>query len=130
MGYSPIYIFGRSATKLESMVSTFPTSYNIRVVEDVSKLDTVPNVAIGTIPGDRPIDPAMRENLCHLFDRTEQVDPDRVKSIDKSPRVLLEMAYKPAVTPLMQLASDSGWQTVPGLEVLVGQGVFQVSASL
>jgi len=130
MGYSPIYIFGRSPAKLESMVSTFPTSYNIRVVEDISKLDTVPDVAIGTIPGDKPIDPAMRENLCHLFDRTEQVDPDRVKSIDKSPRVLLEMAYKPAVTPLMQLASDSGWETVPGLEVLVGQGVFQVSASL
>ncbi|ODM18599.1 Pentafunctional AROM polypeptide [Aspergillus cristatus] len=125
MGYSPIYIFGRSPAKLESMVSTFPTSYNIRVVEDISELDTVPHVAIGTIPGDKPIDPAMRENLCHLFDRTEQVDPDRVKSIDKSPRVLLEMAYKPAVTPLMQLASDSGWETVSGLEVLVGQGVFQ-----
>lgn len=125
MGYSPIYIFGRSASKLESMVSTFPTSYNIRIVEDVSKLDTVPNVAIGTIPGDKPIDPAMRENLCHLFDRTEQVDPDHIKSINKSPRVLLEMAYKPAVTPLMQLANDSGWNTVPGLEVLVGQGVFQ-----
>lgn len=130
MGYSPIYVFGRSPAKLESMVSTFPTSYNIRVIEDISKLDTVPHVAIGTIPGDKPIDPAMRENLCHLFDRTEELDPDRVKSIDKSPRVLLEMAYKPAVTPLMQLASDSGWDTVPGLEALVGQGIFQVSTPL
>ena len=125
MGYSPIYIFGRSPAKLQGMVSSFPSSYNIRVVEESAKLDTVPNVAIGTIPGDKPIDPAMRETLCHLFDRTEEADPDRVKSIDKSPRVLLEMAYKPAVTPLMQLASDSGWDTVPGLEALVGQGVFQ-----
>ena len=125
MGYSPIYIFGRSPAKLQGMVSSFPSSYNIRVVEESAKLDTVPNVAIGTIPGDKPIDPAMRETLCHLFDRTEEADPDRVKSIDKSPRVLLEMAYKPTVTPLMQLASDSGWDTVPGLEALVGQGVFQ-----
>lgn len=125
MGYSPIYIFGRSPAKLQGMVSSFPSSYNIRVVEESAKLDNVPNVAIGTIPGDKPIDPAMRETLCHLFDRTEEADPDRVKSIDKSPRVLLEMAYKPAVTPLMQLASDSGWDTVPGLEALVGQGVFQ-----
>lgn len=125
MGYSPIYIFGRSPAKLQGMVSSFPSSYNIRVVEESAMLDTVPNVAIGTIPGDKPIDPAMRETLCHLFDRTEEADPDRVKSIDKSPRVLLEMAYKPAVTPLMQLASDSGWDTVPGLEALVGQGVFQ-----
>lgn len=127
MGYSPIYIFGRTPSKLHGMVSTFPTSYNIRVVEEPAKLDTVPHVAIGTIPGDQPIDPAMRETLCHLFDRTEEVDPDRVKSMDKSPRVLLEMAYRPVVTPLMQLASDSGWNTIPGLEVLVGQGVYQVS---
>jgi len=38
---------------------------------------------------------------------------------------LLEMAYKPAVTSLMQLAANSGWKTVPGLEALVGQGVWQ-----
>jgi pentafunctional AROM polypeptide len=25
----------------------------------------------------------------------------------------------------MQLASDAGWKTIPGLEVLVGQGVNQ-----
>ncbi|KAK5695132.1 3-dehydroquinate dehydratase (3-dehydroquinase), partial [Elasticomyces elasticus] len=29
MGYSPIYIFGRTPSKLQSMVSTFPTNYNI-----------------------------------------------------------------------------------------------------
>ena len=127
MGYSPIYVFGRTPSKLQSMVSTFPTNYNIRIVDESTKLDTVPHVAIGTIPGDKPIDPAMRETLCRLFDRTEEVDPDRVKSIEKSPRTLLEMAYKPVVTPLMRLASDSGWDTIPGLEVLVGQGVFQVS---
>ena len=40
-------------------------------------------------------------------------------------KVLLEMAYKPAVTSLMQLAGNSGWRTVPGLEALVGQGIHQ-----
>ena len=40
-------------------------------------------------------------------------------------KVLLEMAYKPAVTSLMQLAGKAGWITVPGLEALVGQGVHQ-----
>jgi len=35
------------------------------------------------------------------------------------------MAYKPAVTPLMELAVQRRWKTVNGLEVLVGQGVYQ-----
>ncbi|KAK1146550.1 3-dehydroquinate dehydratase (3-dehydroquinase) [Aspergillus melleus] len=125
MGYSPIYVVGRSAGKLESMVSTFPTSYNIRIVGPQEKIDSVPSVAIGTIPADRPIDPAMRETLCHMFERAQEADAEIVKTGDKAPRVLLEMAYKPAVTALMQLASDAGWQTIPGLEVLVGQGWYQ-----
>ena len=40
-------------------------------------------------------------------------------------KVLLEMAYKPTVTSLMQLAERAGWITVPGLEALVGQGIHQ-----
>lgn len=127
MGFSPIYVVGRTASKLESMVSTFPTNYNIRVVDNRAQLDTVPQVAIGTIPADRPIDPVMRETLCHMFERAQEIDGTLIgKSSDTSKhRVLLEMAYKPAVTALMQLASDAGWSTIPGLEVLVGQGVHQ-----
>ena len=63
-----------------------------------------------------------------MFEAAQKEDGTLIgKSVDdKSPRVLLEMAYKPAVTALMQLATDSGWKTIPGLEVLVGQGVNQV----
>lgn len=127
MGFSPIYVVGRTASKLEGMVSTFPTNYNIRIVDSRTQLDTVPQVAIGTIPADRPIDPVMRETLCHMFERAQEIDGTLIgKSSDASKhRVLLEMAYKPTVTALMQLASDAGWTTIPGLEVLVGQGVHQ-----
>ncbi|KAJ5676826.1 uncharacterized protein N7477_002459 [Penicillium maclennaniae] len=127
MGFSPIYVVGRSASKLEGMVATFPTNYNIRIVDNHTQLDSVPKVAIGTIPADRPIDPSMRETLCHMFERAQEADGKLIgKSIDEqSPRILLEMAYKPSVTALMQLASDAGWKTIPGLEVLVGQGVQQ-----
>ncbi|CEL09543.1 Putative Pentafunctional AROM polypeptide [Aspergillus calidoustus] len=125
MGYSPIYIVGRSPAKLEGMVSTFPSSYNIRVVDGVGSLETIPSVAIGTIPADQPIDPGMRETLCHMFERAQEADATSIKSVEHAPRVLLEMAYKPQVTALMRLASDSGWKTIPGLEVLVGQGWYQ-----
>lgn len=126
MGFSPIYIVGRNPAKLESMVSTFPTSYNIQIVEGNEKLEHVPHVAIGTIPADRPIDPGMREILCHMFERAQEADADASRTIEGSPRVLLEMAYKPRVTALMQLAVDAGWTTIPGLEALIGQGVHQV----
>ncbi|KAJ5430777.1 Shikimate kinase [Penicillium cf. griseofulvum] len=122
MGFSPIYVVGRTASKLEGMASTFPTNYNIRVVDNQTQLDIVPQVAIGTIPADCPIDPTMRETLCQVFKRAQEIDSTSESS---KPRVLLEMAYKPTVTALMQLASDAGWSTIPGLEVLVGQGVHQ-----
>ncbi|KAL3479812.1 EPSP synthase-domain-containing protein [Aspergillus californicus] len=125
MGYSPIYIVGRSPAKLESMASTFPSSYNIRIVDGAASLDSVPHVAIGTIPADKPIDPVMRETLCLMFERAQEADAEAIKAVDHAPRVLLEMAYKPQVTALMRLASDSGWKTIPGLEVLVGQGWYQ-----
>lgn len=127
MGYSPIYIVGRSPAKLASLVSSFPDDINIRVVEEGKDLQSIPTVAIGTIPADKPIDPSMREVLCQLFEDGQKQDAETEKTQGKKPRrVLLEMAYKPAVTSLMQLASDADWNTVPGLEVLVAQGVYQV----
>ena len=42
--------------------------------------------------------------------------------------MLLEMAYKPSVTPLMELAQKYAWKTIPGLEVLAAQGLYQFEA--
>jgi pentafunctional AROM polypeptide len=128
MGYNPICILGRSPAKLKNMAATFPASYNIQLVLESTQVESIPRVAIGTIPGDEPIDPNIREVLCHMFDHAQEVN----KGLDregKPPRVLLEMAYKPDITPLMRLASDAGWATVSGLEALVGQGVYQVGRS-
>ncbi|PGH09394.1 pentafunctional AROM polypeptide [Helicocarpus griseus UAMH5409] len=126
MGYSPIYIVGRSPDKLASMAATFPADHDIRILDDPSTLDaqSLPTVAIGTIPGDKPIEPHMREVLCQLFGMCEKESGQR-GGIGGVKRILLEMAYKPSVTSLMQLASDAGWTVLPGLEVLVAQGVYQ-----
>ena len=147
MGYSPLYLIGRNKEKLQSLISAFDNDYNIRIlstVDDVTALSStsdsssttnstlpdLPNVAVGTIPGDVPIAPDMREVLCHIFEANDPSTTTTVGQLAGSgskKRVLLEMAYKPAVTALMQLAKNSGWETVPGLEALVGQGVHQVS---
>ena len=127
MGYAPIYVIGRNLSKIEDMISSFPAEYNIVIVDNRAKIEAVPEIGVGTIPGDKPIDPAMRETICQLFELAQQEDVASGKRIgDKSTRVLLEMAYKPSVTALMQLASDAGWTTIPGLEALVGQGMHQV----
>ncbi|PQE27517.1 Pentafunctional AROM polypeptide protein [Rutstroemia sp. NJR-2017a BBW] len=59
----------------------------------------------------------MRETLAVLL-RHE-------KKEEGKQRTLLEMAYKPAQTPLMRMAEDAGWVAIPGLEVLSAQGWFQ-----
>lgn len=73
-------------------------------------------MAVGTIPADQPIDSVIRETLCALFDAAKTKDEQRI---------LLEMAYKPSVTALVQLGQNAGWKSILGLEVLVGQGVHQ-----
>lgn len=123
MGYAPIYVLGRSPAKIKDMVSTFPAEYEIEVLGEGDKKDVDPaslvvRVAIGTIPGNEPIEPSMRELLSAIFNYRQE-SGSHVK------HVLLEMAYKPAVTPLMQMARDAGWVVVPGLEVLIGQGIRQ-----
>ena len=123
MGYSPLYMVGRSPKRVQAVIDTFPPDYQIRLlasVEEVEALPQGPSVAIGTIPGDRPIEGSLHEIICHLLQA-----PEMGKS---TPRVLLEMAYKPDVTPLMHLARGAQWVTIPGLEALSGQGYYQVSS--
>ncbi|KAF1848996.1 Pentafunctional AroM protein [Cucurbitaria berberidis CBS 394.84] len=120
MGYGPIYLLGRNAAKIEALKNNFPAEYNLHVLTSaaqVASLESIPTVAIGTIPADQPIDPAIRETVIELF--------EKARSLAGGERILLEMAYKPPVTALIQLGQDAGWKTVNGLEVLVGQGVHQ-----
>ncbi|MCJ1422013.1 3-dehydroquinate dehydratase (3-dehydroquinase) [Xylographa parallela] len=120
MGYSPLYLVGRSPEKLKSLIETFPNTYQLQAItslEEVSGIEKVPYIAIGTIPADKPIDRDTEAILKELFRLSSQ--GARIKG------TLLEMAYKPRTTALMKLATDVGWDTIPGLEILAGQGLFQ-----
>ncbi|EMF14621.1 Pentafunctional AroM protein [Sphaerulina musiva SO2202] len=119
MGYSPIYLLGRNKTKLAQLTASFPAEYNITLLsspEEARQVAVPPVVAVGTIPGDLPIDTTLESILQTVFAQSAATTRSKV---------LLEMAYKPAVTQLMELAEKSGWNTVPGLEALVAQGVHQ-----
>ncbi|MCJ1381673.1 3-dehydroquinate dehydratase (3-dehydroquinase) [Xylographa soralifera] len=120
MGYSPLYVVGRNPEKLKSLIETFPKTYQLQGItswEEGSGLEQVPYIAIGTIPADKPIDRHTEAILKELF---------RLSSRDARRKgILLEMAYKPRTTALMKLATEVGWDTIPGLEALAGQGLFQ-----
>ena len=130
MGYSPIYLVGRNKAKLGALTHSFSEDYNIELLSTADEVRQIPEgnqpvVAIGTIPGDTPIDPPLREILCAIFQVGATAANTAGVTAGNARKVLLEMAYKPAVTSLTQLAGNSGWRTVPGLEALVGQGIHQ-----
>ncbi|MCJ1405744.1 3-dehydroquinate dehydratase (3-dehydroquinase) [Xylographa trunciseda] len=117
----PLYVVGRNPEKLKSLIETFPDTYQLQVLsslEDASSLEQVPQIAIATIPADKPIDHHTEAILKELFRLPPQ--SSRQKAI------LLEMAYQPRTTAVMDLATQLGWETISGLEALAGQGLFQV----
>lgn len=134
LGFSPIYVLGRSPEKLEGLIRSFPDDYDLKAlssVGDARNLPSLPVIAIGTIPADKPIDPGMEEALQYLFHyQSSTTSPsdnehDRQAEEEKPLRVLLDMAYKPVITALLKMAAQEGWKTIPGSEVLAAQGIFQ-----
>ncbi|KAI9783955.1 MAG: 3-dehydroquinate dehydratase (3-dehydroquinase) [Geoglossum umbratile] len=121
MEYSPIYLVSRSPGKLGPVIESFPKDWRLEVlesIESVNQLGEIPVVAIGTIPADKPIEQNMREVLASIFRHPKAHQ-------HQQQRTLLEMAYRPRVTSLMQMAKDAGWLTIPGLEALAAQGFYQ-----
>ncbi|OAA58845.1 pentafunctional AROM polypeptide [Cordyceps fumosorosea ARSEF 2679] len=116
LGFSRIYVVGRTAENVATMIADFPDDYNLQAVTDIAAITTPPNVVVSTIPGDKPIDPM-----------TEKVISAVVNAATAASRqhVLLDMAYKPRATPAVKIAESAGWPTIPGLEVLASQGWYQ-----
>jgi pentafunctional AROM polypeptide len=121
LNYSPIYMVARNSAAVKTIAESFPAEYDIQPLETPEQAAALsasrPNVVITTIPADKPIDPNMREVLVAVL---------RDQKASEGTRVLLELAYTPRHTALMQLAEDAGWRTIPGLEVLAAQGWYQV----
>ncbi|KAI0378406.1 Pentafunctional AroM protein [Hypomontagnella monticulosa] len=116
LGYSPIYIVARNPGAADSLRSSFPDEVKIEQVQEASQVRHLPNVIISTVPADKPIEQSVLELIGSVLRQ-----PRHTEGL----RVLLEMAYKPRRTPLMELAENSGWTSIPGLEVLASQGYYQ-----
>ncbi|KYK56712.1 hypothetical protein DCS_03717 [Drechmeria coniospora] len=120
MGFRSIYILARDPNKAKRLAAEFP-DYNVQVLvgpSDVKNLKHAPAVIISTIPADKPVDSTVDKVLVMVLS---------LASLDGTEcRILLDMAYKPHCTPVMQMAKHAAdWKVVSGLDVLASQGCCQ-----
>ncbi|KAM7206215.1 putative PENTAFUNCTIONAL AROM polypeptide [Rhypophila sp. PSN 637] len=125
MGYSTIYVVARTQARVQELVDGFPAEYGLKWLDNPAGLaelekSKLPRVVVATVPADKPIDTTMGDILNKVL---QTPAPE-----DGSQRVVLEMAYTPPRTPIMVKAEESGWKTIPGLEVLAAQGWYQFQA--
>ncbi|EPS35476.1 hypothetical protein H072_11160 [Dactylellina haptotyla CBS 200.50] len=124
LGLSPIYIVNRSTENSKQVAASFPNDkFDIRVIEskeDISQISTCLVAAVSTVPADRELDVKIKELSNDLLSIGSAGGSGSSKR-----GVLVEMAYKPQHTDMMSLAEGLGWDTVPGLEALTGQGIEQ-----
>ncbi|KAF9240000.1 EPSP synthase-domain-containing protein [Melanogaster broomeanus] len=119
MGTSDVYVFNRTAEKAEVLASCGAS--RVRVVTELGTWPggVPPSVIVSTVPAaatsasPSPSTPAIYLPPS-LFDAALN-------------GVVIDMAYKPAQTPLLQLAAEAapGWARVRGVEVLLEQGYVQ-----
>lgn len=116
MGCKSIYMLNRTSSKLHEIKASFPTDYNIIVLDDSSKIAEIEGIdlVISTVPANLDLDPSFVINIKSALSK------------GVGSKVFIEAAYKPLITPLMKIARDEfHWKVVPGREMLVNQGIAQ-----
>jgi len=108
-GVTDIALVNRTRANAEKLASHFSSIFHVKVFSTVQDLDTQPDIIIGTIPADR----------------TQRSDFEVLFKDASKPGLCIDMAYKPRRTPLLATAEESGWETVPGVEVLLHQAFAQ-----
>lgn len=120
LGADVIYLYNRTISKAEELAQIFPNA-RVRVLQQLGGWEELapPNVIVSTIPASAT---SADVNQAHGLLLSSSLFDYRV-----GPAVVVDMAYRPAETPLLQLAKAAGgqWAVVPGLEVLLEQGYEQ-----
>ena len=116
LGVKTVYLYNRTRAAADALVAVFP-DVNLQVVETLSSWPVAPSVIVSTVPASATtLDSAAAVGI-YL--------PSEVYTATAG--VVVDMAYRPAKTPLLELAEEAapGWKTVRGLDVLLEQGFAQ-----
>lgn len=120
LGLDRIYLFNRTRNSAAKLSTALPDSYHIEVVDSLESFPgPAPSIIVSTVPG--------------MATTTSKVSPNGLyipSDIFKAEGgVVVDMAYRPAETPLLALAASvDGWNTVRGVDVLLEQGYQQFVA--
>jgi pentafunctional AROM polypeptide len=138
LGVGHIYIYNRTQSTAHDLAKSFPAQYNIVVLESSDKFPFgAPSIVVSTVP-------ATAASLTPVTDRLFL--PKSTLSLPAG-GVVIDMAYKPADTPLLKLAGLVSqelaqkprpspppgeapppvptWARVPGIAILLEQGYHQ-----
>lgn len=120
LGASRIYLFNRTRRSAEELVHAIPDA-NVELLDtlDVTSVQgPPPSVIVSTVPASATTTEEHVPDALYL--------PSSLFSADAG--VVVDMAYKPAETPLLRLAETVAagkWHPVMGIEVLLEQGYRQ-----
>ncbi|OQE16856.1 hypothetical protein PENFLA_c026G05317 [Penicillium flavigenum] len=106
-GLEVIYLFNRTLATAEKVKEDFKIVFEIKILPSLNDLPQKPDVIIGTVPADTTTE-------------------EQFASIFGAQGLCIDMAYKPRQTALLTVAQrHEGWQTVPGVDVLLEQAYDQ-----
>ncbi|WWC90083.1 pentafunctional AROM polypeptide [Kwoniella dendrophila CBS 6074] len=123
LGLSKIYLFNRTKENAEKVKQSFPSNYNIQVIDNLN--DVAENVIIiSTVPGNS----LTLDSSSSSTNKEEGISlpTELLNNKYNNSGVIIDLAYKPYQTALIQLAQlENNWKSVPGVEILVLQGLVQ-----
>jgi pentafunctional AROM polypeptide len=140
LGLGTIHIWNRTRSTAEALAKDFPANYNVVVLDSLDALIArPPSIVVGTVPA-HAIVQGKEDRQNEGF--KQGLELSEVLFSRKEGGVVVEMAYRPRVTPLLELvqkftASDSTsntgappgpkskWTIVYGVDVLLEQGYQQ-----
>ncbi|KAH0828650.1 hypothetical protein J3R83DRAFT_3012 [Lanmaoa asiatica] len=128
LGMREVYVFNRTRDKAEAIAAAFDDGApeaeggqgktRVRAIEPLGVWpSTPPCVIVSTVPAEATTTSSTPSTAIQL--------PTTL--FTASTGVVVDMAYKPAETPLLRLAAETatGWARVRGVEVLLEQGYVQ-----
>lgn len=119
LGAKKIYIFNRTRSSAEALLHAIPGA-NVEVIDSLGSWPgPAPSVIVSTVPASATTIDSAATNALVLSPSLFHPEGG----------VVVDMAYKPAETPLLALAKkEQSWKAVMGVEVLLEQGYEQFQA--
>jgi shikimate 5-dehydrogenase len=112
MALSPIYLINRDPVETQAMIASFP-QYNLVALEDEKEWNEEKaeacQIVVGAIPSLEPV----TEGEKMVYRVSEKVF-ELGEKVGGGPRRFLDMAYKPHVTRMIEIARKYNWLTIGG----------------